>query len=226
MRFTCSKYYQWMIVGTGMLMMLLLATACAGVPTTTTTTSVATTATATTTTTSGTTPGTNPSTPTQPTTTPVPGSIQFTGPVTSVNASTIVVQMPDEPLTMNITPHTDRSHFKSGQPAPGQIVNVETSFLNGSFVATKLEPADTKDTTKQNIVEYHGQTSSAVGTDNMLHFGVGNKAWSFPITKSTDLSNFGNNAQSIQQNQRVKVKVQFTGTSGTVLKVDTDNGNS
>jgi hypothetical protein len=220
MHLTCSKRYRWLIVGAGMLMMLLLATACTGVPTTTSPTSAATT----TTTTSGTTPGASQPTPTQPAITAVPGSIQFIGPIKSINASSLVVQMPDEPLTMSITSQTDRSHYKGVSPAPGQIVKVETSFLNGSFVATKLEPADSKDATKQNIVEYHGQTSSVVGTDNMLHFVVGNKSWSFPITTTTDLSNFNNNAHSIQQNQRVKVEVQFAGTSGTVLKVDTDNG--
>jgi hypothetical protein len=209
------------MVGVGMLITVLLASACAGVPTNTTATSGTP---GTSAATSNTTPGANQPTATQQTTAFVPGTIQFTGQVNSIDASTIVVQMPDGPLTMSITSQTDRSHFNNGSLTSGQLVKVETSASNSSFIATKLERADQQDA--KNIVQYQGVTTSAVGADNMLHLGVGNKAWSFTINSSTDLSKFNNSAQSIQPNQRLKVKVQFTGTSGTVLKVDTDNGNN
>jgi hypothetical protein len=226
MRYTLLRRYQGIIFGIGMFMTVLLASACAGVPTNTTTTGTSGTSAATTTT-AGTTPGANQPTATQQTTTTfVPGNIQFIGSVNSVNSSTIVVQMPDGPLTMTITPQTDRSHFNGGLPTNGQLVKVETNAVNGGFTAMKLEQADQKDQTSQNIVQYQGVTTSAVGTDNTLHLGVGNKIWNFTINQSTDLSKVGNSAQSIQANQPIKVKVQFTGTNGTVLKVDTNSGNN
>jgi len=228
MRYTLLLRYQGIIFGIGMLMTVLLASACAGVPTNTTTTGTSSTSgtSAATTTTAGTTPGANQPTATQQTTTFVPGNIQFIGSVNSVNNSTIVVQMPDGALSMTITPQTDRSHFNGGLPTNGQLVKVETNAVNGSFIATKLEPADQKDQTSQNVVQYQGVTTSAVGADNTLHLGVGNKIWNFTINQTTDLSKVGNSAQSIQANQPIKVKVQFTGTNGTVLKVDTNSGNN
>jgi hypothetical protein len=156
---------------------------------------------------------------TQRTTTWVPGNIQFIGPVKSVNASTIVVQMPDGPLTMSITPQTDRSLFSGNLPAAGQLVKVETSASNGNFIVMKLGPFNAIDAANQNIVQYQGVTTSPVGADNILHFAVGNKIWSFTINSTTDLSKFGNNAQSIQANQPLKVEVQFNGSNGSVLKI-------
>src|SRR5690348_2357925 len=120
MRLTFLRRYRWMVVGMGMFLLPVLASACAGVPVTTTTTSAAS-GTTTPTTTSNTTPGTNQPTATGQTTTAIPGNIQLTGPVKSVNASTITVQMPDGPLTMGITSQTDSSHDKNGLPAVGQL---------------------------------------------------------------------------------------------------------
>ena len=224
MRFTLLRRYQGIIFGMGMLVTVLLVSACAGVPTNTTTTGTSSTSSTSgtsvaTTTTAGTTPGANQPTATQQTTTFVPGNIQFIGSVNSVNSSTIVVQMPDGPLTMSITPQTDRSNFNGGLPAAGQLVLVETNASHGSFIAIKLQQANTIDATSQSTVLYQGVTTSAVGVDNILHLAVGNKTWSFTINQSTDLSKFNNNAQSIQANQQLKVTVQFTGTNGTVLKV-------
>jgi hypothetical protein len=211
-----------------MLIMMLLASACAGVPTSPTTTTGTSNTPGTTTatgTTAGSTPGTNQPTATQQAATFEPGSIQFTGQVTSVTASSITVGMPDEPLTMSITPQTDLSHFNGGRPTNGQFVNIDALASNSGFTATKIEQADQKDQTKQNSVQYRGVTRSAVGTDNVLHLGVGDKTWDFTINQTTDLGHF-NNAQSIQANQAVTVKVQFNGASGTVLKVESNNGNS
>ncbi len=225
MRNTLLRRYRGIIFGIGMLMTVLLASACAGVPTnTTTTTGTSSTPGATTTTTSGTTVGSNQPTATQEAATFEPGSIQFTGQVTSITGTSIVVQMPDGPLTMSITPQTKRSH--NSLPASGQIVNVDALASNSGFTATKIEQADQKDQANQSRVQYQGVTRSAVGTDNMLHLGVGTRTWNFMISPATNLKNFNNNAQSIQANQPIKVDVQFSGTNGTVIKVDSDNGNS
>jgi serine/threonine protein kinase len=159
------------------------------------------------------------STATQQTTTWVTGTIQFTGRIDSVSSSTIVVQMPDGPLTMSITPQTELSGYNGNPPAVGQLVNVAAVASNGSFIASKLQPANQGDAASQNIVLYQGVTTSPVGTDNILHLAVGNKAWSFTINSATDLSRFNNNAQSIQANQTVRVMVQFNGSNGTVLKI-------
>jgi hypothetical protein len=229
MRHTFLRRYQGIIFGLSMLLTVLLASACAGVPTNTTTTTGTSNNTSTTTatsTTSGSTPVANQPTTTQQATTFEPGSIQFTGQVTSITASSIAVQMPDGPLTMSLTSQTDLSHFNGGRPTNGQIVNVDALASNSGFTATKIEQADQKDQAKQNSVQYRGVTRSAVGTDNNLRLGVGDKTWNFTINSTTNLKNFNNNAQSIQANQRLKVDVQFNGTSGTVLKVDTDNGNN
>ncbi|GHO92721.1 hypothetical protein KSF_027690 [Reticulibacter mediterranei] len=217
MRLTFLRRYRWLVVGMGMFLLLVLVSACAGVPITTTTTNTASGAT-TPTAISSTTPGAN-----QQTAIAIPGSIQLTGPVMSVNASTIVVQMPDRPLTMSTPPQMDRSHNKHGLPAVGQLVKVDTNFANGAFIATKLESTDAKDAQDQNIVQYQGQALSPVGADNILHFGVGNATWDFQITSSTVLDKFDNNAQKIQAGQKLKVKVQFSGSNGTALKIETDN---
>ncbi len=226
MRLALLRRYRWMIVGMGMLLLPLLASACAGVPITTTTTTTGATGTTSTTTAPGTTPGSNQPTTTAQTTASVPGSIQWTGAITSVNASTIVVQMPDGLLSMNITSQTERSHDKNSSLTVGQLVKVDTSFANGAFIASKLESTDSKDAQDQNIVQYQGQALSPVGADNILRFGVGNKVWNFQIAPRTDLSKIGNNAQAIQAQQMLKVKVQFSGSNGTALKIDTDNGNN
>lgn len=219
MRLTSLWRYRWMIVGMGILLSLL-ASACAGVPITTTTTTTGVTGT----TTTATTPGSNqPTTTVQPTAS-IPGSIQWTGTIQSMNASTIVVQMPDGSLSMSITSQTERSHDKNSSLSVGQLIKVDTSFVNGAFIANKLESTDTKDAQNQNIVQYQGQALSSVGADNMLHFGVGNKSWNFQIIPRTDLGKL-NNAHTIQAQQPLKVKVQFSGSNGTALKIDTDNGN-
>jgi hypothetical protein len=124
---------------------------------------------------------------------------------------------------MSITSRTDLSHDNNGLPAVGQPVKVDSSFINGAFVATKLESTDAKDAQDQNIVQYQGQALSPVGADNILHFGVGNKTWNFQITSSTILSKQLNNTNAIQAQQPLKIKVQFSGSQGAALKIDTDS---
>ncbi len=155
-----------------------------------------------------------------------PGSIKFTGKVLQVSSSSITVAMPNgQSLSMAIVNgQTDTSDFNGGLPTVGQMIKVEaTAASNGNFTATKLSIADNGDLQDQNVVEYQGITTSVVGPDNVLHFTVGNQSFNFPITGNTDLSDFNNNARSIASNQAVTVKVQFQGSTGTILSVGNPN---
>jgi hypothetical protein len=155
-----------------------------------------------------------------------PGSIKFTGKVLQVSSSSITVAMPNgQSLSMAIVNgQTDTSDFNGGLPTVGQMIKVEaTAASNGNFTATKLSIADNGDLQDQNVVEYQGITTSVVGPDNVLHFTVGNQSFNFPITGNTDLSDFNNNARSIASNQAVTVKVQFQGSTGTILSVSNPN---
>ena len=162
---------------------------------------------------------------TQPPTTFAPGSLNFMGTVRSVSASSLTVSMPNgSTLSMNITALTDRSHFGGGLPTSGQLIKVEaTANADGSFTATKLDTTDASDVVNQNLVQYKGLSTSAVGADRVIHFKVGTRSYSFTIGATTDLSDVGGNAQAIQANQIVKVKVQFAGSTATVLKVERSN---
>ena len=160
--------------------------------------------------------------PNTPSSTNEPGSIQFIGKVQSVSSANIVVIMPDgSTLTMSIVNgQTDLSDFNGVLPTVGQTVKVTANAnTDGSFMAAKLKLADQGDLNDQNIVEYDGVTSSAVGSDHVIHFAVGNKSYRFTIGSTADLSDFNNNAQAVQANQMVKVKVLFTGSTATVTKV-------
>jgi hypothetical protein len=163
---------------------------------------------------------------TQPPTTFAPGSLDFMGTVRSVSASSLSVSMPNgSTLAMSITALTDRSHFGGGLPANGQLIKVETTAnADGSFTAAKLEPTDANDVDKQNIVQYKGLSTSAVGADRIIHFKVGTRSFSFTIGATTDLSDVGGNAQAIPADRLVKVKVQYAGSTSTVLKVELSNG--
>ena len=162
---------------------------------------------------------------TQPSTTFAPGSLNFMGTVRSVSASSLTVSMPNgSTLLMNLTALTDRSHFGGGLPTSGQLIKVEaTANADGSFTATKLDTTDASDVVNQNLVQYKGLSTSAVGADQVIHFKVGTRSYSFTIGATTDLSDVGGNAQAIQANQIVKVKVQFAGSTATVLKVERSN---
>ena len=160
---------------------------------------------------------------------PEQGSISFIGKVQSVSSSSIVVNMPDgSTLSMNIVNgQTDLSDFNGSLPGANQLIKVDAnSNSDGSFTATKLgatDSGDTSNSTKLNTVDYSGVTTSAVGTDGVIHFKVGNKSFSYTIGSNTDLGDFNNNAQSIQVNQAVKVEVLFNGATGSVVKVSNAN---
>ncbi len=156
-----------------------------------------------------------------------PGSIDFIGKVQSVSSSSIVVSMPNgSTLSMNIVNgQTDLSKFNGALPGAGQLIKVDAiaNTSNGSFTAVELKPADSSDLQDQNTVTYKGVTISLVGSDRVIHFAVGNKSFSFPIAATAKLEDFNNNAQSIGNNVSVKVTVQFSGTTGTAIKIETQN---
>lgn len=157
----------------------------------------------------------------QTSTSGVQGSIQFIGKVQSVSSSSITVAMPDGTnVVMSINSQTDMSDFNGALPGNGQLIKAEANAnTDGSYTATKLSVTDSTDVQNQNVVTFQGMTTSAVGSDNVLHFTVGTRSYSFAIGSSADLGDFNNNAQSISNNQAVKVAVTFQGSTGTVTKV-------
>ncbi len=155
-----------------------------------------------------------------------PQSIQFIGRVRSANASNVVVRMPSgDTLTLGINTLTDRSDL-IGSINAGQQIKVEAlANANGSFTATKLKTVqsdDLADQIKLQSVDFAGVTTQAVGADNVVHFKVGNKSYSYAIGSTTELKDFAN-AQTIGANQQVKLEVLFNGARGAVTKVENAN---
>lgn len=154
----------------------------------------------------------------------VPGSISFTGPVQSASSSSLVVKLPDgSTLTMALNPSTDQSDLNGATLSNGQMVSIEASTNpDGSFTATKVKAADAN-SNDNNTVDFQGATTQAIGSDNMLHFAVGNQSYSYAINAATRLDDFSGNAHSITSGTRVKVEVQFTGSTGSVTKISNAN---
>jgi hypothetical protein len=152
-----------------------------------------------------------------------PGSIQFIGNVTSSGNGSIVVSMPNGSSLSMSTNGVNLEDFNGSLPGTGTRVKVEaTANPDGSFTATKLSVAKSDD--DASIVKFQGVTTSAVGSDRMIHFAVGNKSFSFAIASTADLGDFNNNALSIGNNVSVKVTVQFSGSTGSAIKIDNPNG--
>jgi hypothetical protein len=149
------------------------------------------------------------------------GSISFTGPVQSVSSSSLTVTLPDgsTAITMAINAQTDQSDLNGAQLHNGQLVKVDANASGNSFVATKIKIADSGD----NTVDFQGTTTQTVGSDNVLHFSVGGQNFSYAISSTADLGDFGGHASSIASGTAVKVKVQFNGTTGNVIKVSNAN---
>lgn len=160
------------------------------------------------------TPETNNETPT----TVEQGGIEFFGTIKARGNNSITVSMPDGsllPMTLN---GTDLGDFNNALPNIGTQVKVQANTnTNGSFNAEKLSHVDSTDTTSQ--VTFQGVTTSAVGSDNRIHFTVGSKSYNFIVSSGADLSDFNNNARSIQNGTQVKVEVQYNGSSVQVMKV-------
>lgn len=152
------------------------------------------------------------------------GSISFTGPIQSVSSSSLTVKLPDgSTLTMAINASTDQSDLDGAQLSNGQMVQVEASTNpDGSFTATKVKTADAN-SNDANTVEFQGVTTQTVGTDNVLHFQVGTKIYSYTISATTQLDDFNGNAHAITSGMSVKVEVQFTGTTGSITKISNAN---
>ena len=161
---------------------------------------------------------------TEPQTSLEQGNISFIGKVQSVGNNRIVVSMPNgQTLSMSINSQTDLSDFNGALPTTGTLVKVKaTANIDGSFTASTVKPATPGDL-DQNVIDYHGVTTSAVGSDRVLHFKVATKSYSFTIGSTANLSDFNNNAQSIGNNLQVKVEVQFNGATGTVIQVGDSN---
>jgi len=152
-----------------------------------------------------------------------PGSIEFIGNVTSSGHGNIAVSMPDGSSLSMSTNGADLGDFNNSLPGAGTHVKVQANAnSDGSFTATKIGNVDSSD--DATIVTYQGVTTSAVGSDRVIHFGVGNKSFNFTIASTAELQDFSGNAQSIANGTSVKVTVQFSGTSGTATDVGNNNG--
>ncbi|MDQ6661329.1 MAG: hypothetical protein M3Z24_10230 [Chloroflexota bacterium] len=150
-----------------------------------------------------------------------PGSINFIGRVQSSSSTSLIASTPDgRTLTMKIVSGQTNLGDNNVLPANGQLVKVEaTANTDGSFTATKVKAADNGDIQNQSEADYQGVATRTVGSDNVLHFKVGNRSYSFAIASGADLGDFNGNAHSINANQPIKVKVTFQNGSGTVQKV-------
>lgn len=148
------------------------------------------------------------------------GNISFTGPIQSVSSSSLTVKLPDgSTLTMALNASTDQSDLNGAQLSNGQMVKVEASTNpDGSFTASKVKLADTT-SDDVNTVDFQGTTSQTVGSDNVLHFKVGNQSYNYTISTTAKLDDFNGNAHGIASGTLIKVEVQFTGTAGSVTKI-------
>lgn len=204
--------FQGMLVCTIVLVLMIVITACSGTggtgqPTTGTT--------ATTTSATQVSPTATQTTSASSTPTAVPvafkaGGISFIGPVKSINSSSLIMSAPNgQTFTMKINPQTDLSGFGGSLPAVATSVDMDSTINpDGSLTATILKPAQQGDP-DLNVIAYTGITTSAVGTNRVLHFTAGTKSYTFTIPPTADLSDFGGNPQAIGNNVSVKVKVQF-----------------
>ncbi len=151
------------------------------------------------------------------------GTLAFYGTVRQVSANSITVGMPDgQELVMHVVAgQTDLSRCNNALPGAGQAIETHaTANHDGSFTASSLAFANMHDQHDSSQVEYHGVTTSAVGADHMLHFQVGDKRFSFPISSTANLGEFDHDARSIGTNQMIDAHVQFQGANGTVVEVD------
>ncbi|MBV9229332.1 MAG: hypothetical protein JOZ18_08460, partial [Chloroflexi bacterium] len=115
------------------------------------------------------------------------GGISFIGPVKSINSGSLVMSAPNgQTYTMGITAQTDRSAYSGGLPAVGASVDMDSAMNpDGSFTATILKPAQPGDP-DTNVIAYTGITTSAVGSDRVIHFTVGTKSYTFTIPTTAD----------------------------------------
>lgn len=208
-----SQRFRGMLVYIVAPVLLIVMAACATNPsqsTTGSTTTATASTTSTTSTTQGTSTGTQPSTSTGTAAAFQPGGISFIGPIQSIASTSFTMSAPDgQTYTLALTPQTDISAFNGVTPAVGTSVDMDATVNNdGSFTATKIKPAQPNDP-DLNVIAYTGVTTSAVGTDSVLHFTVGTTSYTYTIPSTATLSDFNGNAQAIGNGVSVKVKVHF-----------------
>jgi hypothetical protein len=151
----------------------------------------------------------------------VPGSVEFTGQVQSISATSVTVTMPDGTSTFTATINATTQGDEDAAPnvSNGQTVKISaTANQDGSFVATSLKVATSPDQQDLSEVKYTGATTSTIGSDNVLHFQVGLTTFGFQISTTATYEDFAN-AAAIPNNQVIKVTVQFQQGSGTVTKI-------
>src|SRR5207249_8926747 len=113
-------------------------------------------------------------------------------------SSSLVMTTPTgQTFTMKISPQTNLSGFGGVPPTVGTSVDMDSmANPDGSFTATILKPARAGDP-DVNVIAYTGMTTSAVGANRVIHLTVGLKSYTFTISPTANLSDFGGNAQSI-----------------------------
>ncbi len=155
-----------------------------------------------------------------------PGNLSFIGKVQSSDANNVTVLMPNnDTLSMSINSLTKRSDFPGQIPSGRQIKVSAVANTDGSFTAKELKAVDQKDlqdTQKLSEVDFQAVVTSAVGTNNVIHFQVGNKSYSVTANGATQVKGF-TSLQAIPANQSVKLNIQYNGSNGNLIKVD--NGN-
>ena len=153
--------------------------------------------------------------------TPALGTIQFIGKVQSSGSNSLVVSKPDGgTLSVTTNSSTNLADFNNSLPSVNtQVLMVANANTDGSYTATKIGNVDAGNASDLNVIKFQGTTTAAVGSDNVIHFNVGKKSYSFTLSSTADLGDFNGNAQSIQSGAPVKVKVQYNGSTPTVLKV-------
>lgn len=145
-------------------------------------------------------------------------SISFTGPVQNASSSSLTAGLPDgSSLTMAINAQTNLSDLNGAQLHTGQSVQVEAGVSASGFVARKIKLAEAGEDT--HTVDFQGHASGAIGSDRTLHFTVGGRTFSYALASNVDLSDFGGNAGAIASGTHVKVRVLFSGTTGSVTRV-------
>jgi len=166
------------------------------------------------------TPGSN-QTPTTVTGSPAQGTIQFNGNVQSSGTNSLVVSIPGGgTLSVSTNSSTDLGDFNNSLPAVNtQVLVVANANTDGSYTATKIGNVSAANASQLNTITFQGRTTAAVGSDNVIHFTVGTKSYSFIIPSTADLTAFHGNAQSIQSGTQVQVQVQYNGSTPTVILV-------
>ncbi len=151
-------------------------------------------------------------------------SISFTGPVQSASSGSLTARLPDgSSLTVAINAQTNLSNLNGTQLHTGQTVKVDALASTSGFVAEKIKLADAGDQADGNTVDFKGHATQAVGSDHILHLTVGDRTFSYAISSNADLSDFGGHAGAIASGTPIKVKVQFSGTTGSVIKISNAN---